>query len=182
MNAGTIIRSRYQNRFAPAVATRTARPTALPAIGEFFKKTRYVPDCDRAGRDVAKDLREKDANPLLMMTFVDHGDLHGEIVAGAGRMIAERMTAVNQPCQNVSRSADMLITGQGDDFGAIGIPATVHDLKFLHAASDARPSEAARRATHQRSAARMFCSQFGSSFAGAMVWSGAPEKRCYADH
>lgn len=102
-------------------------------VAEVFKKTRCVADLKPAGRDVAKDITELTL-PLLMKTFRDHGDLHGDCLAITGRTMAANPKPVKRnPHLDVVRFAGNMVAGGEGSFaseGAIVKVAEMSNLKF----------------------------------------------------
>ena len=103
----------------PAIAHECGIEFDLFDVAEVFKKTPYIADLKPGGRYVAKDMFEAGGVPLLMMTLLDHGYLHGECLTVTGRTIAENLKAVKwNDAQDVVHPADkpMLPTG-----GVVGL-------------------------------------------------------------
>ena len=97
------------------------------AVAEVFKRTPYIADLKRRGRDVAKDLFDPGSIPFLTKTQRDRGDLHGECMTAKARAIAENSKNVTcNPNQDVVRPADKPITVSGaPDVGSGGASAEV---------------------------------------------------------
>src|SRR5438093_2516381 len=105
----------------PAIANECGIKFDLFDVAEIFKKTPYVADLKPGGRYVAKDMFGVGGIPLLMKTLLDNGHLHGDCITVTGRTIAENLKSVKwHPHQDVVRSADKPITGQGEAVGLKG--------------------------------------------------------------
>lgn len=119
---------------------------------ETFKKTPYIADLKRRGRDVAKDKLEADGIPLLMKTL--RGHLRGDCFTATGGTTAESFKSASwNPRQDVGRSADKPATATGGVIGskrdlAPGMAAVkvadMSNLKFTGASRDFDSEDAAR--------------------------------------
>lgn len=152
-------------------------------VGEIFKKTPCAAGLQPAGRDVAKDMYEFGAIPLLMKTLLANGYLDGNCMTVTGRTIAENLKSVNgnlAPGGAIVRIAGVLQRG---DIIGFDREAATPNVNLSDVGPAGHPTKWQARATNHKSGARWkYAQEIGPAADGAVTYpGGAHEKQCYAD-
>jgi len=190
MDASTNIETRPTSR---RMTEGPARAQAGPLVEEeIFKKTPGAAGLHPGGRDVAKDMHQVGAIPLLMKTLLDNGHPDGDCIAVTGPTIAEDLKSAKpiaaacgatgwQGNGATVRAAEMSKSGFGRPDRCFDAKAGTPNVKLTGTGLAGQRTKWKVPETHHRSGALWKYAQgVGPAVGGAVIHPGAHEK-CYAD-
>jgi dihydroxy-acid dehydratase len=98
----------------PAMAHEAGIAFDLHDVGTIFERTPYIADLKPGGQYIAKDLFGVGGVPIVLKALFEGGYLHGECLTVNGRTMAENLSAIQFPKEQlVVRTTDAPLTPTG---------------------------------------------------------------------
>jgi hypothetical protein len=172
VDVGTHIESRLLSRrltdgdaasHLPIAAAAGSLAFDLFDVGKIFKKTPYVADSQRPGRDLAKDMIEVEFAPdgaIAKAAGMSHVEFTGPV---------RRLISAQEARDSVARRGDIQATAQILNVKLTGTSRAARPTKW-------RPDETNPTSGEVRTDAR----QAGSAIISAVTRGGSPESQCDA--